>query len=549
MKTVVVGVLLMASQGVVLAQSDTVVVANVALNDANGLVVVGGGDRVVVDEVVAIVGNTGILMSDIENMSQRVLDQRKAQGTMSDRTEREEAFEILLTQHLMSTRAKLDSLDKEMMMDDSMVESEILRMVERAGSVAQLEKNEGKPIYQIKADITLDVKQMMLAQTMERNIRTNVKVDYQDVADFVNSIPDDEMQIIPVQYSFSQIVKIPPQTDERKYAIRERLLDYRKRILDGEITLGALAQLYSADLLSARRRGELGFAPLERYHAPFADAAEPLKIGEISEIVETENGFHLIELIAKNMSDQGVELYNLRHILLKPEFTVEEGKRVVEQLDSVRTVVLDKKLSFGEAALLYSDDVDSKENGGKVFNKMAYEQTWDIRAASTKFAAEELRADYREISALKVGEISQPYETMDMKGNIVKKIICLDAIIDPHKANVVDDYDLLEAVTLMDKQGKEIEKWIDREIERVYIQIKPEYQDYKFDHSGWVEAAKKTERGENLKVKLPDFDAMMEQAKVRAARNAAELAQTEAAAATEVAKAEEQQTKTETTQN
>lgn len=474
-----------------LKAQDTVAVAPVA--------------SVVVDEVAAIVGNSAILMSDIEKMAARVVEMRKAQGTMSTKTEKEEAFEMLLTQNLLTTRARIDSLEKELSSVDDIVDQKLEKLRIEAGGVAELERKMGKPIYQIRADIALDAKQERLAQAMEQKIRRSTTINHGEVREFIKTIPLDSMDLIPRQYVYSQIIKGPEQTDERRYAIRERLLEYRKRILAGETTIGALAQLYSADPGSARRRGEMGPQHINTFVEPFTEAVRALKPGEVSEIVETEHGYHLIELISFQ-DGQDPEVYPqvvVRHILLKPEFTVEESRQVENELDSIAKEIRAGRLTFEAAALKYSTDAETRENGGRAYNKAGYFQTGgDIRAASSRFMPDELMpADYMQLSRLKPGEISDPYDkTYDDKGNSVYKIVRLDKIIEAHVANIDDDFDVLQTIALRVKESKVIQEWIDDMIEKTYIEIKPEYMDYDFDRQGWKNAALRSAKGKNVKI-------------------------------------------------
>lgn len=440
--------------------------------------------KVVADEVAAVVGNSTILLSDIESMANMVKENRRKAGTLSKRSEMEEAFEMLLTQNLLAQRAKMDSLDKDMDPVDDRVEAQVASMIEQAGGMRELERNMGKPVYQIKADITRDVLQMQLAQTMERHVRNKVTINYTQVYDFVKGIPQDSMELVPIQYSYSQIVKIPPKTDERKYAIRERLLEYRKRILNGE-KFAVLARLYSMDG-SAMRGGEIGPQDIQTFVGPFQDALRALKPGQVSELVETENGYHIIELI----SIKG-DMVHFRHLLLKPEFTVEETRRVRAELDSVATEIRAGRLTFPAAALKHSNDTETRENGGKAFNKAVYMQTGDIRMTSSRFMPDELNPiDYRQIADMKVGQVSDSYEAMDLtKGDIVYKIVRMDAILPPHTANIVDDYDILEQFALNSRQGEVLDKWIDGAMNGVYIKIMPGYQNFVFERQGWLKSS------------------------------------------------------------
>lgn len=434
-------------------------------------------ERVVADEVAAIVGHSTILLSDIEHQAAYIVMQRQQNGTLSTQTPKEEAFEALLMQNVLSQKARLDSIDKELPPLDLTVESEMDRIIAQAGGIKALERQQGKPVYQIRSSIARMVQDMELARLMQSKIRQRTTITYDEVKSYADRIPKDSMQKIPVEYSFSKIVKIPPQTDERKYAIREQLLEYRRRIMAGE-KMSVLARLYSMDG-SAIQGGEMEPQPLQGFVAPFAAAVEELKPGQISEIVETEYGMHIIELLSfKN------GMAHVRHLLLKPEFTVAESEKVVSELDSLANEVRKGKITFAAAAMRYSDDIKSRENGGKSFNLSQYNRTGDIRLASTYYMPDELDAiDSRQIRMMEKGEISAPYETMDDKGNIVRQIIRLDDVIPAHNADINKNYDILESFALGEKQTKEFDKWLNKTIKDMYLEIMPNFSGYKFERS------------------------------------------------------------------
>ncbi|MFI3299596.1 MAG: peptidylprolyl isomerase [Rikenellaceae bacterium] len=520
---------------------DSVAVDTVAVTKAQDTIM----RMEIADRVIAMVGNNVIMYSDLENAARNVADQRRQQGSLSDQTEKEEALESLLVQKLMATCANLDSLDKDLPAIDNMVELRVAEMAASVGGVLELERKMGKPIFQIKSDVTLEARQMQLSSTMQQYIESGVTINIGEVREYLDTLDAQYLEMVPEQYSFSQIVKIPPQTEERKYAIREQLLEYRRRILDGEVTLGALAQLYSADLQSARKRGEMGPMATGLLVQPFIDAVQEMKPGEVSEIVETEYGYHIIELISLTGTAPN-QMVHLRHILLKPEFTVEESRNVVAQLDSLTTEINAGNITFAEAALKYSDDKDTKENGGKAFNTYGYYSSGNVKLASSRYRASELQYqpyDYRELAELKVGEISEPYETMDGKGNIVHKIIRLDAITDAHVANIDEDYELIANDAKLAKTLQVFEDWVDNNISRVYVHIDSTLWDYNLQKEGWILAARRTAQEENLPVKMPtrdDIEDAITKRQERIAREvaeaklAAELAAIEAAKATPV---------------
>ncbi len=460
---------------------------------------------VLADEVIAIVGNSAILYSDMEHTAKFIENQRKSQGSLATQTPKEEALGILLAEKLMSTCAVLDSLDKDLPSLDNQIEEEITAMISEAGGIKQLEEKMGKPIYQIRADLLLTSKQQQLAMVMQQNIAMNTKVDYADIAEYTDTIPESAMERIAKQYSYSQIVKSPPQTDERKYAVRERLLEFRKRILADEVSLGVLARLYSMDLGSAQNRGEMGPMLVRQFTGPFAETVLTMKPGEISEIVETEFGFHLIELIS--LTDDIDPKAHIRHILLKPEFTVTENKDVQRQLDSLVNEINAGNLTFEEVAYDFSDDLETKQNGGKAFNMNRYYQNnFNVKFASTLFYEEELMADARYLTSLDEGEISRPFETMNSKGDIVIKVVRLDKILPAHRANIVEDYDKLAADVLKIKQRREIDQWIEKSIKRVYVELSPEYWDYDLGTDEWVNGAKRSIENRNLDIVLPSYE-------------------------------------------
>lgn len=430
---------------------------------------------VLADEVAAIVGNNTILLSDIEKQATYVVMSRKERGTLSKQTPKQEAFELLLMQNVLSQRARLDSIDKEMPPIDSYVEQEIQAMIEAAGGIGKLEKINGKPIYQIRADIMRMIQNVELAKMMQNKIKRRATINYEEVERYASKIPVDSLPKIPVQYSFSKIVKLPPQTEERKYAIRERLLEYRKRAMEGE-KFSVLARLYSMDIATATMGGEMGPMSKSGLLGAFTDACEGLKPGQVSEIAVTEYGQHIIEMISMNG-----DMIHCRHILLKPEFTVVETERVIKELDSVATEIRAGRLDFKSAVTQFSDDTESRENGGKSFNTRPYQETGDIRQASSRYMPDQLMpAEYQQIRDMKVGDVSNSYETMDSKGNLVRQIIRLDEVIAPHSANIKQDYDVIQNMVLGEKQTTEFDKWANKTIEDMFIEISPAFKQYNF---------------------------------------------------------------------
>lgn len=438
-------------------------------------------DHYVADEVAAIVGSSQILMSDIDRTTEEVLHQRQQYGQLSNRPAREEAFETLLLQKLLAEQARADSLDKDLGSLDDQVEQQIQQMVDEVGSVKALEKKFGKEIFSIKDDLKHQAEDMQLASLMQSKVMDKISVTYPEVAEFFSTLPLDSLEMVPAQYTYAQIVRFPPETEERKFEVRQRLLEFRERILKGE-SLGALARLYSMDPGTSRNGGEWGPGDINQLVYPVAEALESLQPGKVSEIVESEYGYHLVELISMKGN-----MVHFRQILLKPQFTVEETEKEIHLLDSLAKAIGTDKEAFEKAVPLYSMDKETNQNGGIVFDLQRAKQEFDAKKASPRFMLDNLNPqDYIPLSQLKEGEVSAPYEAMDLStGSTVYKIVRLNRIIPSHRASLTEDYEIIAEFALQNKQNIALEKWLVETIKKMYIWVAPEYRNIKFEHN-WL---------------------------------------------------------------
>lgn len=437
--------------------------------------------KVMADQVVAVVGNSAILYSDIEEMSKQLVEQRREQGYTSDRDPKNEALESLLLQKLLYNQALIDSVEIQADGIAQTVEDNVQQMLKKSGSLSALEALYHKPIYEIKEDLKIKYEEMSYAQSMQREIQSKVKITPGEVERFYRTIDKDSLPIIPEQYIYAHITKYPSSTTEAKQRVRERLLDMRERIISGT-RFELLARMYSVDG-SSMNGGEMDPMPLDGFVKPFATALSKLKKNQISEVVETEYGFHLIELLEKDGN-----LYRCRHILLRPVFTNQELTNTENFLDSLILKIKADSLTFEKAALENSDDKYSRLNGGLVSNHDILElyNAFDAKLTTTKFLKEELREDYAQIRDMKVGDISAAFPAQDLKGNVLSKTIKLLEIIPSHPASLKDDYLRLEELALQDKQNKEFGKWLNKKIESMYIRIEPEYRSGEFENKAWL---------------------------------------------------------------
>ena len=326
---------------------------------------------------------------------------------------------------------------------------------------------------------------------MQQQVISNITVTPGEVEKFFNDMTEEERPLVPEQYVYAQIVRYPASQEDAKRRTRERLLEMRERIISGKSSMAVLARTYSVDPGSAMRGGELTPGPLSQLTKPFADALAKLKPGQISEVVESEFGFHIIELI-----DKKGENYHCRHILLRPTFTREELMQPGHELDSIARLIRLDSLSFADAALRFSDDASSRNNGGIVSNHDVLERqgVYDgARLTATRFLKEDFGQmggksleDYNALMRLKVGEVSNSFQTTDLNGNQLSKIVKLVEIIPAHVASLEDDYIRIEEMALTDKQDKAYRKWLTNKIDGMYIYIDPAYRSEEFEYDGWI---------------------------------------------------------------
>ena len=448
---------------------------------------------VMLDKVVAVVGNSSVSYSDVQQYAQQILEQRRAEGYTSDRPAQDEALEQLMTQKLLYNQALLDSVEISQAEVAQRVEQQVQSMIDREGSITALEKRSHMAIYHIRDLFRRQLEEQSYAQAMQQTVVSKTKIVPGEVERFFNSKNKSNLPIIAEQYMYGQITMFPKNMKEAKLRTRERLIEMRERIVTGKTRFATLARMYSVDG-SAIQGGELEPAPLAGFVKSFADALEELKPGQVSEVVETEFGFHLIQLI-----DKKGQLYHCRHILLRPTYTVDEIVAPMRELDSIARLIKCDSLTFEEAARKHSDDKHSKQNGGVVTNHDLLERysAYDAKLTATKFLKEDFGAmggksidDYNAISRLKIGEMSDPFRSTDMMGNELVKIVKLLKVIPAHNASLEEDYLRLEQMALAEKQEQEFNAWLDRKISSMYIYIAPEFRGCEFENKNWVKYSK-----------------------------------------------------------
>jgi len=431
----------------------------------------------IVDKTIAVVGNEVIMISDIESEMQMMLYNY---GMQSDRKARCELLENMMSSKLFLMQARVDSLKVNNDMVDGELNNRIDMLKSNLGGEEAVEKEFGKPIYRLRQEWRTDIEDQTLTQQMQQEIAGKIPdLTPYDVQKYVDNTDPEDLPMVPIKYQLSQIC-IYPDREAANLAVKERLLAIRERIINGE-KFSTLARIYSQDPGSARKGGELGLASKSIFWPAFSDAAMALKPGVVSQIVETPDGFHLIEVLEKKG-----DMFNARHILLKPEYTVEDRTKAFKTLDSLKTELNNEAVTFELAARFYSEDPATRTNGG---------QMADPATGSSYFEIDQLKPqDYTAIAELKEGEISDPVESLDNEGrngNTVYKIIKVDKIIPAHPATFSNDYTLLLGNAEQELKMKAIDDFIDEKIKSTYIVIDPMFEDCVFERDGWYEKFRK----------------------------------------------------------
>ena len=417
----------------------------------------------VIDRVVAVVGQNVILQSDIEAQYIQMRLQGGIKGSAS--SIRCEILEDLMFRKLMLNQAEMDSIT----VTDEQVNSEVDRLVRyfisQLGSQENLEKYYNKTMPEIKEELFRMRKDQMLEEQVQQTILANVEVTPAEVRKCYNDIPSDSIPMVNSKYEIAHIVKKPAITLDQKLEVKDRLYKMRKRILDGE-RFSTLALLYSEDPGSAKKGGELGFHGRGEFAPEFEAAAFNLRDGEISEVVETEFGFHIIQMIERRG-----DFVNVRHILLTVKVSPEALQKAYDELDSIALLIRNDSITFDEAVRKFSDEKD-KTNGGILVNP---------NTGSTLFDASELDQQVSfTINRMQVGELSEPVPMKTDDNKDAYRLLYLKRKTAPHKANLKDDYTLIRDWALQQKREEIINKWIENKSQKAYIKVIDDFKDCDF---------------------------------------------------------------------
>lgn len=425
----------------------------------------------IIDEVVWIVGDEAILRSEVEE--ERLRAQYEGIEIAGDPY----CYipEQLAIQKLFLHQADLDSIEVSESTVSHQVDMRMNYYISQIGSKEKMEEYFRKSSADIREEMMTSVKNQMIIQQMQAKLTESIKPTPADIRRYYNNLSEDSIPVIPSQVEVQILSFEPPVPIEEIERVKSRLREFTERVTSGQADFGMLARLYSEDTESAKRGGELGFVGRGQLVSAFADVAFNLNDPKrVSRIVQTEYGFHIIQLIEKKG-----DRINCRHILLRPHTSATDKMNALARLDSVKTLINDSILTFEQAVIRFSQDKDTYMSAGLMTNP---------NTGSSKFEYQDLPPEVsRQVYTMKVGEISEPFVMMDRtKNKEVCAIVKVRSKVDVHKANLTDDFQTIRQMLEAKLGGEHIENWIHKKIKETYIHIDPEWENCEFQYDGWV---------------------------------------------------------------
>ncbi len=426
----------------------------------------------VVDEVIWVVGDEPILKSEVEAMRM----QAAQEGTRWNGDPDCVIPEQLAVQKLFLHQAAIDSVEVTEADVQGQVDNYVEYWIQQAGSREKLEEYKKQSISQIRNELHDIVHDQMTTQKMREKLVENIKVTPGEVRRYFKDMPQDSIPFVPTEVEVQIITQTPRIEQEEINRVKDELRSFTDRINKGETSFSTLARLYSEDPGSARSGGEIDYAGRTTFDPAFANVAfnltDPKKV---SKIVESEFGFHIIQLI-----DKRGDKIKVRHILLKPRISDKAVSSSLARLDSIRTDITKGLFTFEEGATVISDDKDTRNNHGLMSNIMG-------SARTSKFRMQDLPPEVaRVVDTMKVGEISAPFSMINDRGKTVCAIVKLKNRVDGHKATITEDFQVMKDLVLGNRREEKLHEWVADKIKTTYVRINDRYKDCKFEYQGWI---------------------------------------------------------------
>lgn len=426
--------------------------------------------RNVVDEVAWIVGDEPIFRSEIEDQYSQI----RSEGGKISGDPNCVIPERIAIEKLYLHQAKIDTVEAPEGQVQSAVEKRLTFFINNLGSREKMEEYFRKPYAQLREQLTEVMRNNFIVDQVQSNLTKDVKATPNDVRKYFSSLPEDSIPYVPMQVE-AQIISINPVIPAQEIEdVKSRLRDYADRVNRGEQQFSTLAIFYSEDGSSVNG-GELGFNPRAAWVPEFANVAFNLNDpNKVSRIVETEFGYHIIQLIAK----RGDEV-NVRHILLTPKVSDKDLRDATLRLDSLRKEIVAGKFPFEEAARYVSQDKDTKNNKGIMVNSVTGNQRFEMQDLPPEVA--------RRIELMQPGEVSEAFIMKDAKRNKdIVAIVKLTARVPGHKANLSDDFNMIKQMYEMQRKNEILKEWENQKIKDTYVKIAEGWENCEFEHSGWI---------------------------------------------------------------
>lgn len=426
----------------------------------------------IVDEIIWVVGNEPILLSDVEET--RISSEAYGQPVDNPYCTIPEQIAV---NKLFVHQAELDSVTVSESDVIRAVDNRINESIQAFGSREALEQMYGRSVSQMRENLKKQYREQMMADEVRQKLTTDVKATPAEVREYFKNVPNDSLPFIPTQVEVQIITSVPEVPRAEVERIENKLREYARRVNSGEADFSTLAKFYSEDG-SARNGGELGYMGRNQLVPEFANVAFTLNDPKkVSKIVRSEYGYHIIQLI-----DKKGDKINVRHILLKPHIDDSEIEKGIARLDSIADDIRANKFTFDAAALALSDDKDTRNNHGLMANVDQQNGT-----VSSRFEMQDLPADVAKVvDTLSVGQISRAFRMTNDKGQEVCAVVMLKNRIEGHPANMTEDFQTLRDVVVNKRKEEKIEQWIKDKIKTTYVRISPDWRNCKFHYEGWV---------------------------------------------------------------
>ena len=425
----------------------------------------------IIDEVIWVVGDAAILRSDVEAMRL----QAEMEGVAIEGDPDCTLPEQIAVQKLFLHQAALDSIEVTESEVVESVDQQINYWISLVGSKEKLEEYRGQSVTQMRQEMHDDFRDRQLIERMKNKLVEDITVTPADVRNYFSDMPQDSLPFVPTEVEVQIITMTPKVTLEEINRVKEELRDYTERVTNGTMSFAALARLYSEDPGSARQGGELDYTGRGMLDPAFANVAFNLTDpNKISKIVETEFGYHIIQLI-----DKRGDKIKCRHILRKPRVSAEAIASAMEKLDSLVADINNGKYTFEDAAIFVSDDKDTKNNHGLMANLTSSGQT-------SKFQMKDLPTEVaREVEQLQPGELSAPFRMVNTKGKTVCAVVRLKSRTEGHYATITEDFQVMKDVVLNHEREQFVKEWVKKKLKGTYVWMNDNYRGCAFEYEGW----------------------------------------------------------------